>query len=213
VSCRICSAVVPFASRSFCRDRIACNYTARPRLDMSPRLAALWKKRDYERRRSGGWTREDEVRAAIRLEFGDRAEYHRPEWSRFEGRSADGRTRFPGEPRRSKPYRRIKDVLAELDERARSGGGIAALVPARTETTWAHDYCFPWEVRFLRGRVQFPGMGHSGAPFPSMVVVMGPPARPGQIFGWDLRGFGQLDLFDRERLARWPGAGPWKRAA
>jgi hypothetical protein len=40
---------VPFASRRFCDDVVACNHRARLRLDMSPRLAALWKKRDYER--------------------------------------------------------------------------------------------------------------------------------------------------------------------
>ena len=71
------------------------------------------------------------------------------------------------------------------------------------------DYCFPWEVRFLRGRVRFPGRGHGGAPFPSMVVVMGPPARPGRVFGWDLRQFNQLSVLDDERLVPWPGAHVW----
>jgi hypothetical protein len=52
--CRICGELVPFASAPFCRDRIACNHRARLRLDMSPRLAALWKLRDYQRRRAGG---------------------------------------------------------------------------------------------------------------------------------------------------------------
>lgn len=48
MTCPICSAVRPFASRRFCEDTIGCNYRARLRL-MPPRLAALWKKRDYER--------------------------------------------------------------------------------------------------------------------------------------------------------------------
>ena len=64
-------------------------------------------------------TPEKDIQAAIRSEFGDRVEYHRPEWSRFES----------GAP--------MAHVLASLDARARNGSGIAALVPARTETRWA----------------------------------------------------------------------------
>jgi hypothetical protein len=51
VTCRICGEICAFASRPFCSDLIACNHRARLRLDMSPRLTALWKKRDFERMR------------------------------------------------------------------------------------------------------------------------------------------------------------------
>lgn len=48
---------------------------------------------------------------------------------------------------------------------------VVALLPARTDTRWFHDYIYgKAEVRFLKGRLCFnDGMGR--APFPSMVVV------------------------------------------
>jgi hypothetical protein len=46
--CRICGHPAPFA-KVYCDDLVACNYRARLRLDMSPRLASLWKLRDYQR--------------------------------------------------------------------------------------------------------------------------------------------------------------------
>jgi hypothetical protein len=54
VTCRICSEVVPFASRPFCADTLACNARARERLGMSKSLCGLWKLRDLERKRNGG---------------------------------------------------------------------------------------------------------------------------------------------------------------
>jgi len=46
------------------------------------------------------------------------------------------------------------------------------LLPVRTETQWFHDYCLPFEIQFLRGRVHFSDRkGRSGRPrFASMVV-------------------------------------------
>jgi hypothetical protein len=54
VTCPVCSAVLPFAARRFCRDTIACSHRARLRLGMSKGLCGLWKLRDIERRRNGG---------------------------------------------------------------------------------------------------------------------------------------------------------------
>lgn len=49
-------------------------------------------------------------------------------------------------------------------------GGVA-LLPARTDTAWFHDYILgKAEIRFLRGRLKF-GESKNSAPFPSMVVV------------------------------------------
>lgn len=67
-------------------------------------------------------------------------------------------------------------------EEARSGATIVLLIPARTDTTYFHDYIYGQaEVRFLRGRVVFvdengePCRDSSGrpmpAPFPSMLVI------------------------------------------
>jgi len=56
-------------------------------------------------------------------------------------------------------------------------GGVA-LLPARTDTSWFHNYILgKAEVRFLRGRLKFGGHRNS-APFPSMVVIFKNFARP-----------------------------------
>jgi phage N-6-adenine-methyltransferase len=41
------------------------------------------------------------------------------------------------------------------------GATVVALVPARTDTAWWHDYVLPYEVRFIRGRIKFVGGKHS----------------------------------------------------
>lgn len=64
------------------------------------------------------------------------------------------------------PYgREIGKWVAKI---AHTGG--VALLPARTDTRWFHDYIYgKAEIRFLKGRIKFNGGGP--APFPSMVVV------------------------------------------
>jgi phage N-6-adenine-methyltransferase len=51
---------------------------------------------------------------------------------------------------------------------------IVALVPARTDTQWFHDWVYKkqYEIRFLKGRLHF--SGRDRAPFPSMVVIYKP---------------------------------------
>lgn len=45
------------------------------------------------------------------------------------------------------------------------------LIPARTDTSYFHDYIYGRaEIRFIRGRLKF-GDGKKDAPFPSMIVV------------------------------------------
>ena len=45
------------------------------------------------------------------------------------------------------------------------------LLPARTDTSWFHDYIYhKAEIRFLKGRLYF-NDGCGRAPFPSMVVI------------------------------------------
>jgi phage N-6-adenine-methyltransferase len=54
---------------------------------------------------------------------------------------------------------------------------VVALVFARTDTRWFHDWVAPFalEVRFIKGRVKFRrGEKVGPAPAPSMVVVWGP---------------------------------------
>ena len=54
------------------------------------------------------------------------------------------------------------------------------LIPARVDTTYWHDYIFPFakEIRFIRGRLKFYNPDSklnkskwTGAPFPSMLAI------------------------------------------
>lgn len=48
---------------------------------------------------------------------------------------------------------------------------VVMLIPARTDTSFFHDYIYHHaEIRFIRGRLKFGGCSNS-APFPSMVVI------------------------------------------
>lgn len=76
------------------------------------------------------------------------------------------------------PYgRKIgKWVQKAYSEYVRGGGvTIVMLIPARTDTSYFHDYIYgKAEIRFLRGRLKFEdenGVAMNPAPFPSMVVI------------------------------------------
>lgn len=63
----------------------------------------------------------------------------------------------------------VKRAYQESDEML-----IVALLPARTDTKWFHDYIYgKAEIRFVKGRLKFGGSKNS-APFPSMVVIWRP---------------------------------------
>ena len=68
------------------------------------------------------------------------------------------------------PYgRQIKSWVKKASEA--TGGVVVLLIPARTDTTYFHDYIYnKSEIRFIRGRLKFGGHKNA-APFPSMVVV------------------------------------------
>lgn len=67
------------------------------------------------------------------------------------------------------PYgREIKDWVKKAFE---SNTLVVMLLPARTDTSWFHDYIYKkQEIRFIRGRLHFNNSKNS-APFPSMIVV------------------------------------------
>ena len=75
------------------------------------------------------------------------------------------------------PYGREigKWVQKAYSEHVRGGVTIAMLIPARTDTSYFHDYIYgKAEIRFLRGRLKFEdenGAAMNPAPFPSMVVI------------------------------------------
>ena len=72
------------------------------------------------------------------------------------------------------PYgRQIGHWMKKALESSKAGATVVCLVPARTCTTWWHDYAEQGEYFFVRGRLRFGGAAHD-APFPSAVVVFRP---------------------------------------
>ena len=72
------------------------------------------------------------------------------------------------------PYgRSIKNwVIKCYEESLKPDTTIVMLIPARTDTTYFHDYIYhkAKEIRFIRGRLRF-GNSNDNAPFPSMIVI------------------------------------------
>jgi len=77
--------------------------------------------------------------------------------------------------------------VAKAFEEARRGACVVALLPARTDTAWWHDYVepvrlgdVPGEIVFWRGRMRFTDAGGKvgdAAPFPCVLVVFGTPSK------------------------------------
>lgn len=71
------------------------------------------------------------------------------------------------------PYGREigKWVKKCAEESKKNNTTVVALLPARTDTKWFHEYIYhKAEVAFLRGRLKF-GDAKNSAPFPSMIVI------------------------------------------
>lgn len=74
------------------------------------------------------------------------------------------------------PYgREVGKWVRKAYEEAQRGATVVLLIPARTDTTYFHDYIYGRaEIRFVRGRLRFTdeeGKAYTAAPFPSMVVI------------------------------------------
>ena len=71
------------------------------------------------------------------------------------------------------PYGR-KEIYRWIESCATGGATlVVALLPARTDTRWFHDFIYQKpgvEIRFVKGRIKFSGTTGSGK-FPSMVVI------------------------------------------
>lgn len=71
------------------------------------------------------------------------------------------------------PYGRIIGgwIRKAYEESRESDTVVVALIPARTDTRYWHDYVMKAdEIRLVKGRLKF-GDGRDSAPFPSAVVV------------------------------------------
>jgi hypothetical protein len=72
------------------------------------------------------------------------------------------------------PYgRTIKHWVKKAYESSVNGATVVCLLPARTDTSWWHDYCIKGQIEFIRGRLKF-GDSKNSAPFPSAVVIFTP---------------------------------------
>ena len=74
------------------------------------------------------------------------------------------------------PYgREIGKWVKKAYEESQEGAQIVLLIPARTDTTYFHNYIYgKAEIRFIRGRLRFTdedGKASDPAPFPSMLVI------------------------------------------
>jgi len=68
------------------------------------------------------------------------------------------------------PYGR---EIGEWIKKASEQGETVALLPARTDTKYFHDYIYNKknvEIRFIKGRLKF-SKSKNSAPFPSMIVI------------------------------------------
>lgn len=73
------------------------------------------------------------------------------------------------------PYSKTYDWVKKAHTEAKTNGvTIVALLPARTDTKWFHEFCLDndnvAELCFIKGRLKF-GDQKNSAPFPSMIVV------------------------------------------
>ena len=69
----------------------------------------------------------------------------------------------------------LAETLKAAERDDETGATVVLLIPARTDTTYFHDYIYgKAEIRFIRGRLRFTdeeGNAYAPAPFPSMVVI------------------------------------------
>lgn len=71
------------------------------------------------------------------------------------------------------PYKDMKKwIIKAYNESVINNSVIVCLIPARTNTSWWHDYCMKGEIRFIKGRPKFEGCKH-GLPQPLAIVVFG----------------------------------------
>jgi len=101
------------------------------------------------------------------------------------------------------PYgREIGKWVRKAYESAQKGATVVCLLPARTDTSWWHDYCMKGEITFLRGRIKF-GQAKNSAPFPSAIVVFRPTMNAEKIVK-ELRWLSENDelVFAAETMAK-----------
>jgi phage N-6-adenine-methyltransferase len=92
----------------------------------------------------------------------------------FYSKSNDGLSKeWTGSCWMNPPYgREIKEWMQKARLASENGAVVVCLVPARPDTEWWWENCIQGEIRFIRGRLQWPSSS-TAAPFPSAVVILG----------------------------------------
>lgn len=102
------------------------------------------------------------------------ADEHNTKVSIFYGKQQDALTKsWTGVCWLNPPYGRqlSKWIKKAYEESLPEGVIVVVLVPARTNTSWWHDYCMKaYEIRFIRGRPKFVGAKH-GLPQPLAIII------------------------------------------
>ena len=69
------------------------------------------------------------------------------------------------------PYKDMKKwVIKAYKESRKDNCLVCCLIPARTNTSWWHDYCMRGKILFIKGRPKFKGCIH-GLPQPLAFVI------------------------------------------
>lgn len=64
-----------------------------------------------------------------------------------------------------------KEIKKWVKKATESNATVVMLLPARTDTSWFHEYIYgKAEIRFIKGRIKF-GKATNPAPFPSMIII------------------------------------------
>jgi len=81
------------------------------------------------------------------------------------------------------PYgREVGAWVRKAHAESLKGITTVALLPARTDTKWFHEYIYgKTEIRFFKGRIRFVN-AKASAPFPSMIVIFKPQKK--KLFRW-----------------------------
>lgn len=97
----------------------------------------------------------------------DPCPYHNREMLKFDGLVSDwGKCNYVNPPYGREIGKWIKKGHSEWMK----GKTVVFLIPSRTDTSYWHDYILQAdEIRFIRDRLAFDGVGR--APFPSCIVV------------------------------------------
>ena len=80
------------------------------------------------------------------------------------------------------PYNRyLSDWIRKAYQESLKGATVVCLIPAnRSDTKWWWDNCMKGEIRYIKGRLKFGGLGSDGKPvnntatFPSVLVIFKP---------------------------------------